>query len=138
MNGEFVIAVHGLVYLNHRQDVVSSEVLAQNVCTNAARIRKVMTKLKKAGLIETKNGTSGGYLAVKELGQVNLKQVAEAVESRMVESSWSSGRQDMKCLIASGMSGIMEELAVRMNSACQIELEQVTIGEIEHRLLNRK
>lgn len=138
MNGEFVIAVHGLVYLNHRQEVVSSEVLAQNVCTNPARIRKVMAKLKRAGIIETKSGISGGYLAGRELKRVNLGQVAAAVGSHMVEPSWKSGRQDMKCMIASGMSEVMEELSVRMNEVCRRELEQVTIGEIEHRLLNRK
>lgn len=48
MTGEFSIAVHALVFLNHHQgEILSSEALAENVCTNPARIRKVMAKLKK-------------------------------------------------------------------------------------------
>ena len=50
MTSEFTIAVHALVFLNHKAQVYSSEGLAENVCTNAARIRKVMAKLKKADL----------------------------------------------------------------------------------------
>ena len=47
MTSEFAIAVHALVYLNHKQETLASEELAKNVCTNPARIRKVMAKLKK-------------------------------------------------------------------------------------------
>lgn len=49
MTSEFAIAVHALVYLNHKGETVSSEALAENICTNPARVRKVMAKLKKAG-----------------------------------------------------------------------------------------
>lgn len=54
MTSEFTIAVHALVFLNHKGTVFSSEGLAANVCTNAARIRKVMAKLKKADLVKTR------------------------------------------------------------------------------------
>ena len=46
MTSEFAIAVHALVYLNHKGETVSSEALAENICTNPARVRKVMAKLK--------------------------------------------------------------------------------------------
>ena len=49
MNSDFIVAVHALVYLNHKADIVSSEALAKNICTNAARVRKVMAPLKRAG-----------------------------------------------------------------------------------------
>ena len=47
MNSDFIVAVHALVYLNHKADIVSSEALAKNICTNAARVRKVMAPLKR-------------------------------------------------------------------------------------------
>lgn len=40
-------------------DMVSSEVLAENICTNPARVRKVMAQLKRAGLVETHEGAVG-------------------------------------------------------------------------------
>ena len=47
MNSDFIVAVHALVYLNHKADIVSSEALAKNICTNAARVRKVMAPLTR-------------------------------------------------------------------------------------------
>ena len=61
MNSDFIVAVHALVYLNHKADIVSSEALAKNICTNAARVRKVMAPLKRAGFVTTREGTVGGY-----------------------------------------------------------------------------
>ena len=53
--------MHALVYLNHKADIVSSEALAKNICTNAARVRKVMAPLKRAGFVTTREGNVGGY-----------------------------------------------------------------------------
>ena len=47
MTSEFGIAVHAMVFLHHKGDMVSSEVLAENICTNPARVRKVMAQLKR-------------------------------------------------------------------------------------------
>ena len=56
MNSEFIVAVHAMVFLHHKADTLSSETLAENVCTNPVRIRRVLAKLKKAGLVETREG----------------------------------------------------------------------------------
>ena len=61
MNSAFCVAVHALVYLNHKARQLTSEELAENICTNPARVRKIMAVLKKAGLVETKEGSVGGY-----------------------------------------------------------------------------
>lgn len=76
MTSEFTIAVHALVFLNHKATVYSSEGLAENVCTNPARIRKVMAKLKKADLVKTKEGVDGGYLFHRDSREINLTMVA--------------------------------------------------------------
>ena len=80
MTSEFTIAVHALVFLNHKAQVYSSEGLADNVCTNAARIRKVMAKLKKADLVKTKEGVDGGYLFHRDSREITLSMVAEALD----------------------------------------------------------
>ena len=54
MNGDYSLAVHALVYLDHRNTHLPSQILAENICTNAARVRKVMRPLAAAGLAATK------------------------------------------------------------------------------------
>lgn len=54
------IAVHALVYLDHKKTVLSSEALAENTGTNPARVSKEMAKPKKAALVMIKEGMAGG------------------------------------------------------------------------------
>lgn len=83
MNSDFCVAVHGLVYLKHKNDMVPSEELAKNICTNPARVRKVMARLKRAGLVQTKEGKVGGYSSVEKAGDITLYRIAEALSIRL-------------------------------------------------------
>ena len=134
MTSEFAIAVHALVYLNHRQQTVSSEALASNVCTNPARVRKVRAKLKKAGIISTKEGLEGGYHFEKDSSCVNLRQVCDALEVDFVSASWKSGDKEMDCMIASGMAAIMDEIYADLDELCRKRLESITIASIEAKI----
>ncbi len=138
MTSEFAVAVHGLVYLNKKKTTISSEELASNVCTNPARIRKVMAKLKKAGIIATKEGLEGGYHFIKDPVQVNLKQVCDALEVTFVSSSWKSGNENMPCMISSGMSGVMDEIYGDLNELCRNRMEKITIMDIQEKLLKSR
>ena len=131
MTAEFTIAVHSLVFLNHKAVQCSSETLAENVCTNAARIRKVMAKLRKADLVKTKEGNEGGYCFVKNSKHVNLEMVAEALGISFVEASWKSGDPSMECLIASGMAAVMGHLYEDLNQRCRERLREITIADLD-------
>ena len=61
MDSSFNLAVHALVCLSHSGRSLSSEALAENICTNSTRVRRVMAGLKKAGMVETREGLDGGY-----------------------------------------------------------------------------
>ncbi len=131
MNSDFCVAVHGLVYLNHKACVLSSEELADNICTNPVRVRKVMAKLKKAGMVETREGTEGGYRICKAPGEVSLAQVADALEVCFVSTNWSSGNIDKPCLVSSGMAAIMGGIFRQLDESCRQRLEQITIADID-------
>ncbi len=138
MTSEFAIAVHALVFLNHKQETVSSEALACNVCTNPARVRKVMAKLKKAGIIVTKEGLDGGYHFDKEPSKVNLRQICDALDVDFVSASWKSGDEDMNCMIASGMAAIMDGIYEDLDEICKKRLESITIQSIEDKIFSKK
>ena len=131
MTSEFAIAVHALVYLNHKQETLASEELAKNVCTNPARIRKVMAKLKKKNLIATKEGQNGGYHTSMEAGDVDLAMIYDALETEAVCASWKSGNPDMECMVASGMADIMDDIYGELNEVCREKLSKITIEDID-------
>lgn len=134
MTGEFAIAVHGLVYLHHKDTVLSSEELAANICTNPARVRKVMAKLKKKNLVETKEGIKGGYHMAADARDVTLRHICDALEDDIVKASWKSGNFDIGCMIASGMAGMMDSIYGEMNERCKKYLETITIADVEKKV----
>ncbi|NLD19132.1 MAG: Rrf2 family transcriptional regulator [Clostridiales bacterium] len=134
MTGEFNIAVHGLVFLGHKECTVSSEELAENICTNPARVRKIMAKLKKYGLVETKEGKNGGYVLNKAPEHINLEQILDAVQVEPVEVSWRSGDQNMDCMVASGMAYAMDRIYGELNKTCRKKLKAVSVRQVEEML----
>lgn len=137
MTGEFALAVHALVFLNHKGETVSSEALAENVCTNPARVRKVMALLKKAGLVRTKEGAEGGYLFDLDPAAVTLRRVAEAVDARFVSASWRPGSIDKDCLVSSGMAGILDGIYGELDALCKQRLDALTIQTIDGQIFDR-
>lgn len=134
MTSEFAIGVHALVFLNHKRKVESSEIVAENVCTNPARVRKVLSKLKKAGLVETKEGAEGGCLFDADANLVNLCMIADALGTTFVSASWKSGNPDMDCMIASGMAGLLDELYQGMDQNCREYLKKITIADLDRQI----
>lgn len=136
MDSIFSLAVHALVYLNHKDCTLSSEALAKNICTNPARVRKVMARLKKAGLVETKEGTAGGYRFCADPNQLSLCQIAQILDIRFVDAAWRSGDTDMKCLVASGMADIMDSIYARLDEQCKESLQKITIADIDKKIFH--
>ena len=138
MTNEFAIAVHALVYLNHVGRDVPSDKLAENVCTNPVCIRKVMGKLKKAGMIGTKEGLGGGYHIAVDADKLDLRVVSAALKVQPVKSSWRSGNPKDACKICSQMAGIMDELVEDMNAVCEEYLQKTTIKDIEEKIFQKE
>mgnify|MGYP002568431956 CR=1 FL=1 len=134
MTSEFGMAVHALTFLNHKGEMVSSEVLAENICTNPARVRKIMAGLKRAGLVETKEGNEGGYRFVGDPAALTLDQVARALEVRFVSTNWRGGGVDQPCLEASGMSEVMDGLLEELDEGCRSRLSEISLAELDSRL----
>lgn len=130
MNSEFVIAVHALAYMGHKQDKVSSEELAENICANPAKVRKVMSALKKHDIITTKEGKYGGYILNKETQDIYLDQLLEAITREVISAPWTSGSFDMPCIVASGMKYVMDDMVKEMNAQMHIYLHQKSIQDV--------
>ena len=138
MDSSFNLAVHALVCLSHSGRSLSSEALAENICTNPTRVRRVLAGLKKAGMVETREGLDGGYRLTADPAMLTLRQVAEAVNTRFVDCAWHSGDIDRDCAICSGMAGVMDALYRNMNEECAAYLSRITITDIETQLFTQK
>ncbi len=138
MTAEFMVAVHALEYLYHKGTCLSSEELAANVCTNPARVRKVLAKLERAGLASSRSGFQGGYVLERPPEEVTLLAVFDAVCDRLVKTPWRSGDVDMDCAVASGMAGVMDGVMEDVERGGREALARVTLADIDRRLFGGK
>ena len=138
MDSSFNLAVHALVCLSHSGRSLSSEALAENICTNPTRVRRVLAGLKMAGMGETREGLDGGYRLCTDPAALSLRQVAEAVNARFVDCAWRSGDSDRDCAICSGMAGVMDALYRQLNEQCAAYLSRLTVADIEKELFEHK
>ncbi|MEN1704652.1 MAG: Rrf2 family transcriptional regulator [Planctomycetota bacterium] len=80
MTSDFAIALHILGFLTSKGGgPLTSDQMARTYGTNAVVIRRVQSKLNKAGLIETRRGAGGGCLLARKPDEINLRDAYEAV-----------------------------------------------------------
>ena len=138
MSGLFLIAVYALVELGRSGSTMSSEELAGRICTNPARLRKVMAMLHRAGLVETRAGKHGGYCAARDAAKIPLWEVCRAVEEQPVSIRWKTGEIDTPCLLASGMAGAVERLQEGLNAVCAAYLSSLTVADLDRMIFSEK
>ena len=78
MDTKFSMTLHILVYINETSNVVTSELLAKSVGTNASHIRKILALLKEADIIESQQGKKGIILKEKA-NELTLDKIYLAV-----------------------------------------------------------
>ena len=60
---------------------MTSEFIAGSVNTNPVVVRRILTMLSKAGLVDTQEGAGGGVRLLKRAADIDLRAVYAAVEA---------------------------------------------------------
>ena len=79
MDTKFSTAIHLLILVSEAESPLSSEQIARSVGTNASYIRKVATRLSRAGIIESHRGVPG-FSLIETPHDIALLDVYRAVE----------------------------------------------------------
>ncbi len=131
VNSEFTIAVHSLVFLAYLPEhMASSDLIAENVSTNSARIRKIMSCLRKSGFVKTKEGIGGGYILNRNPEEITLAQVYRAVSCGTIKPSWCTGDPEQACLVSSNIQVVMDQIFNDAEIYFEKYLDQITISSV--------
>ncbi|MCZ8519664.1 MULTISPECIES: Rrf2 family transcriptional regulator [Paenibacillus] len=135
MNSEFTIAVHSLVLLAYRPDhMATSDIIAHNVSTHPARVRKVMACLKKKGYVATKEGSGGGFILSCDPDEVTLAEIYRVTSIGSIKPSWCSGSTEEECLVACNIAGVMDGIFTEAEEGMLMYLERLTLRGVLDRL----
>ena len=119
MTSDFSIAVHALVYLGKNQDLISSDELAKHICTHPVRVRRVMIKLREAGLIKAKAADN-----------ITLSEIAKSVSNDYIHVTWHNGEDGREAIKDSKVEQAIDSIFVDLNEACDNLLKDKTIEDI--------
>ncbi|MBI5247440.1 MAG: Rrf2 family transcriptional regulator [Elusimicrobia bacterium] len=133
-NSKFAVAVHALAVIAHHSDERhTSRAIAGSVATNPVVIRRLLSQLAKAGLVESAHGAKGGFTLAKPAARITLLDVYHAVEDcggLFAEHA----KKNEKCPVACRMSGILKGVFARVQSKIAPELKRTSVADIVSQL----
>lgn len=84
-DGRFAISIHILTLLANADDEwLSSEYIASSININPVLVRKEISNLRKAGLVQSKEGKNGGSSLAKPADQILFSEIYKIVYDRPV------------------------------------------------------
>jgi Rrf2 family protein len=79
-NSRFRTAVHALAVIAYvPEQQATSDKIAASVATDATVVRRLLSSLRAAGLVQAAEGRAGGYALARSPARISLKDVFEAV-----------------------------------------------------------
>ncbi|MFC6465043.1 RrF2 family transcriptional regulator [Marinilactibacillus sp. GCM10026970] len=114
-------ALHSMVHLamENTDEAVGVDSLAQRQKLSSTYLSKILTKLSKAGLIESTPGVKGGYRLVRapeECSFLDVIQATEGYESLLNCTMSHDGKWSQTCLIERTMSEVEDKMKEELAS----------------------
>ncbi|MDR1311412.1 MAG: Rrf2 family transcriptional regulator [Burkholderiaceae bacterium] len=125
------VATHILALLSFAgEDYMKSEMLARSVNTNVVVIRRLMSQLKKAGLIDVRSGIGGATLLLPPK-KITLLDVYQAVVPKPSACPFYLHRSpNSKCFVGRNIHDTLEMPFAKVNQAMRDSLATTTIADI--------
>lgn len=133
ISSRFTIAMHMLSCMEIFKDdyKVTSDFLASSIRVNPVIIRKLLSRLKDAGLIEVKRGPGGAVIA-KPLDQITFLDVYRAVDC-VEENALFHFHENPNpdCPVGKNIHNILDDKLLRVQNAMEQELGSITLADLK-------
>lgn len=131
ITSRFTVAVHTLLAIVYfgKEHKTTSEFIASSVNVNPVVIRRTMSSLKNAGIIDVKAGSGGASLA-KDLNQITLFDIYNAVGC--VEGSLFHFHENPNpaCPVGKNIHAVLDGYLIAAQNAFENELKKTTLGDL--------
>lgn len=132
ISSRFTIAVHILTAIEYFQKdyKVTSQFLASSVNVNPVVIRRTLSQLKNAGLINVARGT-GGATIVKPLDEITLLDVFNAVDSIENNTLFHFHENpNTSCPVGRNIHHGLDDKLQKVQDAMEDELKNITMADV--------
>ncbi len=136
-NSRFAVSVHILAYLAYRQGAAAASVpsaeIASSVDTNPVVIRRLLSALVKARLVQAQKGASGGFSLAGKPEAISLLDIYRAVEPKP-DHGLRHFAPNHKCPVGAKIEAILQDVFVQAQASMESELARVSLADIHRQL----
>lgn len=126
----FSVSVHLMTVLAyHKPDLMTSEELASSIRTNPTVIRRLVSKLVEAGLLETFKGKAGGIRMTKSPKEITLKDIYEAVLDKKLMAT-PCKEPYKQCVVSCNMGTLLSEVAEGIEQNSMLYLSGIKLSDL--------
>lgn len=139
ISSRFTIAIHIFACMEaFGEDYkITSDFLASSINVNPVIIRKILSQLKNAGLIEVARGT-GGTKAARPIDQITFYDVYLAVDLlEEGELFHFHENPNPDCPVGRNIHMVLDDKLIRIQEAMENEMKRYTIADIARELKQR-
>ena len=132
ISSRFTVALHIFTCVEVFKDdyKVTSDFLAGSINTNPVIVRKILTQLKNAGLIEVARGT-GGITITKPLNEITFYDVYEAIEP--IENGdlfHFHENPNPECPVGRNIHALLDQKLQAIQGAMEDEMKRYSIEDL--------
>lgn len=129
-NSRFAIAVHTLALMaNYENKSLKSEFIACFVKTNPVVIRRLLSELAKASLVETQSGASGGSRLKRKPEAITLWEIYQAVETSAAFAVHHPASEE-ECAVSRNIEGVLINIQNRVDKAVWQTLKGILLADV--------
>jgi Rrf2 family protein len=141
MDTSFTVAAHVLGYLAWRESTdnawVSSDELGESINTHSVVVRRVISKLRESGLIETRRGANGGSRLARPSSAIHLADVFDAVMAPGASMINFGSSENSKCHVGLYIEEVLREVVADSELVFRKKLRQTSIAEFSKKVVER-
>ncbi|MFV0560838.1 MAG: Rrf2 family transcriptional regulator [Enterococcus sp.] len=125
-------AIHILTYIEllKNTDFLSSEMIAKSVETNPANVRKIMSQLKKSGLIHTQSGKPKPTLA-RNPEEITLLDIYHSIEGN-TNLIQVDPKTNPNCIVGANIQDVLNDQYTLLQRKVEEEMSKVALDSLIH------
>ena len=131
ITSRFTIAIHTIALIEFNKDMkVTSKIIAGSTNVNPVIVRGVISQLKEANIINSRQGASGITLA-RPLDEITFYDIYEAVDSvKDVGLFHFHENPNMECPVGRNIHAATDSRLAQVQASMENEMKQIKLSDV--------
>lgn len=133
ISSRFTIAIHMLACMDVFKDEykITSDFLASSIQVNPVVIRKILSQLREAGLVQVKRGPGGAVIA-RPLDEITFYDVYRSLDCIEENTLFHFHENpNPSCPVGKNIHRILDDKLLRIQTAMEQELKSITLADMD-------